>query len=184
MKELTKATVLSPLLSDIEFGYVKGLALIGQASPAGIPGMRGVEETLIARAASWLKKLRSPFAEPPCEAKGRFKSVIAGSSDGALLAMSAYVDLNPVRAGIVADLADVRNFVASWYDEACGGSRRACGGLGLGLALQKRMASFLGISSVQLPQAFLRSGRRRGRSWRRWAGDPMRLPHGEMIAAL
>ena len=32
MKELTKATILSPLLSDIEFGYVEGLALINWPS--------------------------------------------------------------------------------------------------------------------------------------------------------
>jgi len=56
---------------------------------------------------------------------GRFKSVLV--EDGvALRAMAAYIDLNPVRAGIVEDPKDYR-----WcgYAEAVGGSRQARRGL-------------------------------------------------------
>ena len=56
---------------------------------------------------------------------GRFKSVLV--EDGvALRTMSAYIDLNPVRAGIVDDPKDYR-----WcgYAEAVGGSRHARRGL-------------------------------------------------------
>jgi len=69
--------------------------------------------------------------------EGRFKSVIVGNSDEALLAMSAYIDLNPVRAGIVDDPAD---FVFSGYGEACGGSRRARCGLGLALQEERQVS--------------------------------------------
>lgn len=51
----------------------------------------------------------------------RFKSVIVGNGE-ALRTMALYIDLNPVRAGIVKDPADYR-----WcgWGEALGGSRRA-----------------------------------------------------------
>ena len=45
-----------------------------------------------------VEKLRSIFAGPPCEAKGRVKSFIVGNSNETLLAMSAYIDLNPACA--------------------------------------------------------------------------------------
>lgn len=58
----------------------------------------------------------------------RYKSVLVGGSAGALMAMSAYIDLNPVRAGLVADPKDYR---FSGYGEAMGGSRLAREGLGV-----------------------------------------------------
>ncbi|MBB5037580.1 transposase [Prosthecobacter dejongeii] len=56
----------------------------------------------------------------------RFKSVMVESGGEALRTMAAYIDLNPVRAGLVEDPKDYR-----WcgYGEAVGGSRRAQRGL-------------------------------------------------------
>jgi hypothetical protein len=52
----------------------------------------------------------------------RFKSVLVEGQGEALRTMAAYIDLNPVRAGLVKDPKDYR-----WcgYAEALGGSRRA-----------------------------------------------------------
>jgi putative transposase len=56
----------------------------------------------------------------------RFKSVLVDGKGEALRTMAAYIDLNPVRAGLVKDPKDYR-----WcgYAEALGGSRRAQRGL-------------------------------------------------------
>ncbi len=56
----------------------------------------------------------------------RFKSVLVEGKGEALRTMAAYIDLNPVRAGLVKDPKDYR-----WcgYSEALGGSRRAQRGL-------------------------------------------------------
>lgn len=56
----------------------------------------------------------------------RFKSVLVEGCEEALLAMAAYIDLNPVRAGLVSDPKDYR-----WcgYGEACAGGRLARAGL-------------------------------------------------------
>ena len=70
--------------------------------------------------------------------EGRYKSVLVEDCERALLTISAYIDLNPVRAGLVEKPEDYR-----WcgYAEACSGGRGAKlarGGLGamLGEALQ------------------------------------------------
>ena len=52
----------------------------------------------------------------------RFKSVLTQGKPGALVSVAAYIDLNAVRAGIVADPKDYRY---SGYGEAVGGSKRA-----------------------------------------------------------
>jgi putative transposase len=52
----------------------------------------------------------------------RFDSVLVDGAGDALLAMSAYIDLNPVRAGLVKDPKDYR---WSGYGEAVAGKRRA-----------------------------------------------------------
>ena len=57
----------------------------------------------------------------------RFKSLLVQGSQAALSAIAAYIDLNPVRAGIVSDPRDYRY---SGYGEAVGGSRQARRGLG------------------------------------------------------
>lgn len=56
----------------------------------------------------------------------RFKSMLVEGKGEALCTMAAYIDLNPVRAGLVKDPKDYR-----WcgYAEALGGSRRAQRGL-------------------------------------------------------
>jgi putative transposase len=60
----------------------------------------------------------------------RFKSVLVDGKD-ALATMAAYIDLNPVRAGIVADPLD---YEWSGYGEACAGSRRAKRGISKALS--------------------------------------------------
>jgi REP element-mobilizing transposase RayT len=56
----------------------------------------------------------------------RFKSVVVEGAGSALAAIAAYVDLNPVRAGLVQDPKDYR---WSGYGEATAGRRRALEGL-------------------------------------------------------
>jgi hypothetical protein len=56
----------------------------------------------------------------------RFKSVLVEGSEKALSTIAAYIDLNPVRAGIVADPKDYRY---SGYGEAMGGGKAAREGL-------------------------------------------------------
>jgi len=70
--------------------------------------------------------------------EGRYKSVLVEDHEQALLTIAAYIDLNPIRAGLVAKPEDYR-----WcgYAEAVGGGRRAERareglGLMLGEALQ------------------------------------------------
>lgn len=56
----------------------------------------------------------------------RFKSVLVEGSEHALLTMAAYIDLNPVRAGLVVDPKDYR---FSSYGASMGGSAEARQGL-------------------------------------------------------
>jgi len=56
----------------------------------------------------------------------RFKSVLVENAQSAKAAVAAYIDLNPVRAKIVADPKDYR---WSGYGEACAGGKRARAGL-------------------------------------------------------
>ncbi len=58
--------------------------------------------------------------------EGRYASILVEGENRALSTVAAYIDLNPVRAGIVKDPADYR---WSGYGEACGGSRTARQGL-------------------------------------------------------
>ena len=58
--------------------------------------------------------------------EGRYVSILVEGESRALSAIAAYIDLNPVRAGIVKDPADYR---WSGYGEACGGSAAARQGL-------------------------------------------------------
>ncbi len=67
----------------------------------------------------------------------RYKSVLIEDSEAALLTVAAYIDLNPVRAGMVAKPEDYR-----WcgYGEAVGGGRRAAlAREGLGRALDEAL---------------------------------------------
>jgi REP element-mobilizing transposase RayT len=56
----------------------------------------------------------------------RFKSVLVERSEHALLTMAAYIDLNPVRAGLVTDPKDYRS---GSYGAAMGGCKEARDGL-------------------------------------------------------
>jgi putative transposase len=60
----------------------------------------------------------------------RYKSVLVDGTPAGLSAVAAYIDLNPVRAGIVKDPRDYRY---TGYGEAMGGSKRARAGLGIAL---------------------------------------------------
>jgi len=74
--------------------------------------------------------------------EGRYKSVLVEDHERALLTISAYIDLNPVRAGLVANPEEYR---WSGYGEAVGGGRRALrarDGLGLMLGEALDDASF------------------------------------------
>lgn len=59
--------------------------------------------------------------------EGRFKSVLVEGAGQVLAVMAAYIDLNPIRAGIVVDPKD---YEASGYGEAMRGEERAVAGLG------------------------------------------------------
>ena len=56
----------------------------------------------------------------------RFRSVLVDGEGEALIATAAYIDLNPVRAGLVKDPAD---YLFSGYGEAVAGRRKARRGL-------------------------------------------------------
>ncbi len=74
--------------------------------------------------------------------EGRYKSVLVEDCERALLTVSAYIDLNPVRAGIVSNPEDYR---WSGYAEAIGGGTRgqkARDGLGLMLSEALQDAGF------------------------------------------
>jgi REP element-mobilizing transposase RayT len=76
--------------------------------------------------------------------EGRYKSVLVEGSEAALLTVAAYIDLNPVRAGIVQNPEDYR-----WcgYAEAVSGTRgarRARAGLGMILSESLQDVTFRG----------------------------------------
>lgn len=83
---------------------------------------------------AYMKLLKQRFTQTFNRQKGRkgtlweerFKSVLVEGTGAALATMAAYIDLNPVRAGMVLDPKDYR-----WcgYGEAAAGSRRARQGL-------------------------------------------------------
>ncbi len=84
---------------------------------------------------AYLKELKQRFTQwynPNNDRVGtlwedRFKSVLVENGEQALLTMAAYIDLNPVRAGIVDDPKD---YLWSGYGEAVAGKMLARRGLG------------------------------------------------------
>ena len=70
----------------------------------------------------------------------RFKSVLVEDAAGCLTSMAAYIDLNPVRAGLVEDPKDYRY---CGYAEAVAGNREAQDGLcrALGVKMEKAILS-------------------------------------------
>jgi REP element-mobilizing transposase RayT len=98
-------------------------------------GYREYRERLLARmfdVSVFMREIKQRFAQwhnKRVKRKGplfedRFKSVLLEDDEGVLLTMAAYIDLNPVRAGMVRDPKDYR---WSGYGEAVAGkaSRRA-----------------------------------------------------------
>jgi len=69
----------------------------------------------------------------------RFKSVAVGNSEEALLAMAAYIDLNPLRALMVNDPAE---YGYSGYGEAVGGNKKARSGLAIALECRGEAATW------------------------------------------
>jgi len=69
--------------------------------------------------------------------EGRYKSVLVEDCERALLTISAYIDLNPVRAGIVAQPEDYR--WCGYAEAVAGGPRAARARAGLGLMLSEAL---------------------------------------------
>jgi putative transposase len=83
--------------------------------------------------------------------ESRFKSVLVEGAGRALTAMAAYMDLNPVRAGIVGDPKDYR---WSGYGAAMGGDKAAQEGLERVVAALQRRASGKGIAWKEVASAY------------------------------
>ena len=82
----------------------------------------------------------------------RFNSVLVEGSEHVLLAMAAYIDLNPVRAGIVKDPKDYRY---CGYGEAVGGMKEARRGL-MGIIKHEGVSgSWKDISALYRKQLFV-----------------------------
>jgi REP element-mobilizing transposase RayT len=130
------------LLKHLSLLYSKGYvdALRHELSDLRSKGMKKAAEDLLERFRSrfcdlphFVKELKERFSRWFNKHHGRkgtlwmdrYKSVLVQDGD-ALRTMAAYIDLNPVRAGLVEDPKDYR-----WcgYAEAMGGSKRARRGL-------------------------------------------------------
>ena len=75
------------------------------------------------RFSRWYNRVHGRFGTLWAE---RFRSLLVEDQPGAVRAVGAYIDLNPVRAGLVQDPKDYR---FSGYGEAMGGSQRARAGI-------------------------------------------------------
>jgi REP element-mobilizing transposase RayT len=95
--------------------------------------VKALRETYLARMydlSAFMKLLKQRFSiwyNHQTQRKGtlweeRFKSLLIEGSPGALLGVAAYIDLNPVRAGLVSDPKDYRH---CGYGEAMGGQALA-----------------------------------------------------------
>ncbi len=73
----------------------------------------------------------------------RFKSILVEGSKNALLTMAAYIDLNPVRAGLV---NDPRNYRHCSYAEAVAGGKLAREGIATLLQMHGQKGSWQSIS--------------------------------------
>jgi putative transposase len=89
----------------------------------------------------------------------RFKSILVEGSEKALGTMAAYIDLNPVRAGIVADPKDYRY---SGYGEAMGGGGVAREGLRMLLGATRGHRVSWGRAHNAYRQQLYVQGRQRG----------------------
>lgn len=102
----------------------------------------------------FIKELKERFSRWFNKQKGRrgtlwmdrFKSVLV-EGEAALATMAAYIDLNPVRAGII---DDPMHYEWSGYGEAMGGSRRARRGLCKALNLPRDSWECRGLARYRL----------------------------------
>ncbi|MDF1824052.1 MAG: transposase [Verrucomicrobiales bacterium] len=74
--------------------------------------------------------------------EGRYKSVLVEGSETALITVAAYIDLNPVRAGIVENPEDYRWCGYAEAVSATGGAKKARAGLGIILSESLQDACF------------------------------------------
>lgn len=90
----------------------------------------------------------------------RFRSVLVEGRGHALLTMAAYIDLNPVRAGLVQDPKDYRY---CGYGEAVAGHGLARAGLGRVLESYGQSSDWASAGRQYREQLFVRGERRRRR---------------------
>ena len=98
-------------------------------------------KTLKQRFSIWFNRSRGRVGTLWSE---RFKSVLIEDSLAALRIVSAYIDLNPIRAGIVDDPKDYR---WSGYGEATGGSAMARAGIARSVAENSAQTSWRSVSA-------------------------------------
>jgi len=131
-------------------------ARLGAEDPAVRERCRAELEARMGDLSAFMKALKQRFSVWYNRSRGRFgalwaerfKSVLVEDDPFALRTVAAYIDLNPVRAGLVRDPALYRH---CGYAEAMGGSRRArrglrslCGGRGWGAAAASYRATLFG----------------------------------------
>ncbi len=141
------------LLSMLERGYSKGFAQTIRQQLEMFPEdeLQILRESFFARmwdVSAFMKLLKQHFTQWFNRQQGRkgtlweerFKSVLVDGAGDTLATMSAYIDLNPVRAGLVADPKDYR-----WcgYAEAVAGRRAARQGLRTVITAAQRSESTL-----------------------------------------
>jgi REP element-mobilizing transposase RayT len=119
-----------------KFQVASAGVLEGKLSLGGEDAVR-IRENLLARmgdVSEFMKTLKQRFSIWFNQTHGRFgtlwaerfKSVLVEGRGSALQTMAAYIDLNPVRAGLVKDPKDYR---FCGYAEAVGGGSEALGGI-------------------------------------------------------
>jgi putative transposase len=139
--EVTDAELLRRLAFVMEPWQVESID--GQLRDYRSQGQHSSADSLKARftyrmydISSFFKALKQRFSQFYNTREGRsgplweqrFKSILVEGSEDALLTMAAYIDLNPVRAGLAADPKDYRY---SSYGAAMGGCGEARAGLRL-----------------------------------------------------
>lgn len=144
------------LLVMLERGYSKGFAQTIRQRLETLPEdeRQVLRESFFARmwdVSAFMKLLKQRFTQWFNRQQGRkgtlweerFKSVLVDGAGDTLATMSAYIDLNPVRAGLVDDPKDYR-----WcgYAEAVAGKRAARQGLRTVLTAAQRAESTLETS--------------------------------------
>lgn len=131
LERLDNLTVSYPIAGGVRQEISR---LIGEGNQDLIETVVGKYKALMWDLSAFMKLLKQRFSRVfnlTHDRKGtlwesRFKSTLIGGAGNALLAVAAYIDLNPVRAGIVEDPAD---YEWSSYGKACRGDTRAMEGI-------------------------------------------------------